>query len=206
MKIKFLLVFSLLLFYSVQLYSQGEYPLVSIPQTHDRDIPAGWSLGGSNPQDYAVGVDLDESVSGYASAYLKSTSSKPVGFVTLMQTFKANNYRAQRIKLSAYVKTKYISGWAALWMRVNNAVGQPLSFDDMRDRPLIGNSEWAPVEIVLDVPSVSDEISFGILMHGRGQVSIDNIKITIVSDDIPVTDVLKNKSESYSPKNLDFEE
>jgi hypothetical protein len=206
MKAKFLLTLFLLCFYAGQLYSQGEYPLVSVPQTHDRDIPAGWILGGSNPQDYAVSVDLNESVSGFASAYLKSTSSKPVGFITLMQTFKANNYRAQRIKLSAYVKTKYIVGWSALWMRVNDVAGKPLSFDDMRDRPLIGNSEWTPIEIVLDVPSVSDEISFGILLQGKGQVSIDNIKITIVNSDIPVTDVLKNKSESYSPKNLDFEE
>jgi hypothetical protein len=91
-------------------------------------------------------------------------------------------------------------------MRVNDVAGKPLSFDDMRDRPLIGSSEWSPIEIVLDVPSVSDEISFGILLHGKGQVSIDNIKITIVNNDVPVTDVLKNKSESYSPKNLDFEE
>ena len=207
MKNKFALVFFLLSFYSNQLFSQqGEYPLVSVPQTHDRDIPSGWLLGGSNPQDYAVGVDLGENVSGYASAYLKAVSSKPVGFVTLMQNFKANNYRAQRIKLSASIKTKYLAGWAALWMRVNDIGGKPLSFDDMRNRPLVGTSEWTMVEVVLDVPSISDEISFGLLLQGKGQIWIDNIKISIVNNDVPVTDVLKNKSESYSPKNLDFEE
>jgi len=205
---KFRLVFILFLlgFFSTQIFSQNNYPLVSVPQTHDRDIPNGWLLGGSNPQDYAVGVDLGEQVSGYASAYLKSASSNPVGFVTLMQNFKANNYRAQRIKLSAFVKTRYIGGWAALWMRVNDASGKPLSFDDMRDRPLVGSSEWTKIEIVLDVPPISDEISFGILLQGRGQIWIDNVNITIVNNDVPVTDVLKNKEENYSPKNLDFEE
>ena len=206
MKSRFIYIFFLLGFISTQLFSQSVYPLVSVPQTHDRDIPAGWSLGGSNPQDYAVGVDLGEQVSGYASAYLKAASSNPVGFVTLMQNFKANNYRAQRIKLSAYIKTRYIGGWAALWMRVNDASGKPLSFDDMRDRPLIGSSEWTEIDVVLDVPPISDEISFGILLQGRGQVWIDNIKVTIVNSDVPVTDVLKDKTENYSPKNLDFEE
>jgi hypothetical protein len=206
MKIKIIYILFLLSFFSVQIFSQSVYPLVSVPQTHDRDIPKGWLLGGSNPQDYAVGVDLGEQVSGYASAYLKAASSNPVGFVTLMQNFKANNYRAQRIKLSAYIKTRYIGGWAALWMRVNDASGKPLSFDDMRDRPLIGSSEWTEIDIVLDVPPISDEISFGILLQGRGQIWVDNVKITIVNSDVPVTDVLKDKTENYSPKNLDFEE
>ena len=206
MKIRFVYILFLLGIFSVQIFSQNNYPLVSVPQTHNRDIPNGWLLGGSNPLDYAVGVDLGEQVSGYASAYLKATSSNPVGFVTLMQNFKANNYRAQRIKLSAYIKTRYVGGWAALWMRVNDTNGKPLSFDDMRDRPLMGSSEWTEINIVLDVPPISDEISFGILLQGRGQIWIDNVKFTIVNDDVPVTDVLKDKTENYSPKNLDFEE
>jgi len=206
MKCKIVITF-LITLYSTSLYSQqSDYPLVSVPQTNDKGIPVGWLLGGSNPQDYAIGVDLAESHSGFSSAYLKSTSSKPVGFVTLMQNFKANNYRSQRIKLSAYIKTRFVGGWSALWMRVNDISGKPLSFDDMRERPLIGSMTWTPVEVVLDVPSMSDEISFGFLLQGKGQVWIDNIKITIVGEDVPVTDVLKNEVESYSPKNLDFEE
>ena len=206
MKIRFAHILFILSIFSIQIFSQNSYPLVSVPQTHNRDIPNGWLLGGSNPLDYAVGVDLGEQVSGYASAYLKATSSNPVGYVTLMQNFKANNYRAQRIKLSAYIKTRYVGGWAALWMRVNDTNGKPLSFDDMRDRPLMGSSEWTEIDIVLDIPPISDEISFGILLQGRGQIWIDNVKFTIVNDDVPVTDVLKDKTENYSPKNLDFEE
>jgi len=206
MKCKIVVTF-LITFLSSTLYSQQrDYPLVSVPQTNDKGIPTDWILGGSSPQDYAVGMDLTESYSGFTSAYLKSTSSKPVGFVTLMQTFKANNYRSQRIKLSAYIQTKFVAGWSALWMRVNDISGKPLSFDDMRERPLIGSMTWTPVEIVLDVPPMSDEISFGFLLQGKGQVWIDNIKITMVEEDISVTDVLKNRAESYSPKNLDFEE
>jgi hypothetical protein len=206
MKCKIVITF-LVIFLSANLYSQqGDYPLVSVPQTNDKGIPTGWILGGSSPQDYAVGIDLAESYSGFTSAYLKSTSSKPVGFVTLMQNFKANNYRSQRIKLSAFIKTKFVAGWSAVWMRVNDVSGKPLSFDDMRERPLIGSMTWTVIEVVLDVPPMSDEISFGFLLQGKGQIWIDNIKISMVDKDVPVTDVLKNKVDSYSPKNLDFEE
>ncbi len=206
MKCKIVITF-FILFSSTFLYSQeGDYPFVSVPQTNDKGIPAGWSLVGSSPQDYAVGIDLTESYSGYSSAYIKSTSSKPVGYVGLMQTFKANNYRTQRIKLSAYIKTKFVGGSSALWMRVNDPSGKPLAFDDMRDRPLVGSTTWKQVEIILDVPAMSNEISFGFLLQGKGQVWVDNLKIAIVEQNVPVTDILKNKVDSYSPKNLDFEE
>jgi hypothetical protein len=206
MKCKIVITF-LFTFLSINIFpQQTDYPLVSVPQTDEKGIPAGWILGGSSPQDYSVGLDLTESHSGFTSAFLKSTSAKPVGFATLMQTFKANNFRSQRIKLSAYIKTKFVSNWAALWMRVNDVSGKPLSFDDMRERPLVGNMSWTPVEIVLDVPPMSDEISFGFLLQGKGQMWVDNIKITMVDETVPVTDVLKDKSDSYAPKNLDFEE
>jgi len=185
---------------------QGNYPQISVPQVIDQGIPNGWLLGGSNPQDYTVGTDLSESVSGYASAYIKSASPKPVGFVTLMQNLKTNNYRSRRVRLTAYVKTKFVSGWSAVWMRVDDINGKLLSFDDMRERPLRGTMEWSSVEIVLDVPTISDEISFGVLLQGKGQVWIDNVSLNIVGNEVPVTDILKNNIENYSPKNLDFEE
>jgi hypothetical protein len=191
---------------SVLFPQQKDYPLVTISQTHDKDIPAGWILGGSNPHDYSVGIDLSENYSGLASAYLKSDAPRPLGFATLMQTFKANNYKNQRIKLTAYIKSKLVSEGAALWMRVNDIVGRPLTFDDMRNRTIIGTSDWVQVNIVLDVPSLGDEISFGVLLRGKGQVWIDNIKLTTVGKEVPVTDLFKEKSDQLSPQNLDFEE
>ncbi|RPI73851.1 MAG: hypothetical protein EHM47_05150 [Ignavibacteriales bacterium] len=206
MKCKFVITIVVILL-AANLYSQQrDYPLVSVPQTKDMNLPEGWILGGSNPHDYSAGVDLQESQSGFSSAYLKSISSKPVGFVTLMQTFKANNYRSQRIKLTAFLKTRFVSGGASLWMRINDAVGKPLAFDDMRERPFLGSMEWTSVDIVLDVPPMSDEIAFGFLLRGKGQVWIDNISVSMVGEDVPVTDILKTKTDVYSPKNLDFEE
>jgi hypothetical protein len=207
MRVSLLIFLTTAFLFNSSLFSQEkDYPLVSIPQTHDKNIPAGWILGGSNPHDYSVGVDLSEQYSGFASAFLKSSSPKPIGFASLMQTFKAGNYKNQRIKLTAYVKTKFVSEAAAVWMRVNDTGGKPLAFDDMRTRPIIGSSEWTQVSIVLDVPAFSDEISFGILLRGKGQIWIDNIKFATVGRDIPVTDLYSERTNPLSPRNLDFEE
>ena len=195
------------LFFIVQLMAQEkDFPVVNVPNSSDRDIPAGWVLAGSNPHDYAIGTDLLEKASGQSSAYLKSISVKPVGFVNLMQEIKASNFKGQRIRLSASVKVKFVTGWAALWLRVEDIAGRPLGFDDMSNRPIIGTSEWVQYEVVLDVPNNSDKICFGLLLSGKGQVWIDNVKLLVVSNDIPVTDLLSKKTDPFYPQNMDFEE
>jgi hypothetical protein len=36
----------------------------------------------------------------------------------LDQILAADNYRGERVRLSGFVKAKFIAGWAGLWMRV----------------------------------------------------------------------------------------
>jgi hypothetical protein len=201
--VSFILVF---IFTAETAGQEKDFPAINVPNSSDRDIPPGWVLAGSNPHDYAVGTDLLESVSGQSSAYLKSISTKPVGFVNLMQEIKSNNFKGQRVRLSASIKVKFVSGWTALWMRVEDNVGRPLAFDDMSNRPIIGTSEWIKYEVVLDIPNNSDKISFGLLLSGRGQVWIDNVKLLVVSNDVPVTDLLPKKTDPFYPQNMDFEE
>jgi hypothetical protein len=143
--------------------------------------------------------------SGYFSCSIQSIVTRPQGYVTLMQTIKSDKYKDERISFSGYVKAKFVSDWAALWMRVDDVLGRPLSFDNMNDRPIVGNSDWVKYEIVLDVPNNSSEISFGVLLDGRGQIMFDNFELKIVGNDVPVTDKLKNKFEKSEPFNLDFE-
>ena len=185
---------------------EKDYPSINVPNSLDRNIPPGWVLAGSNPFDYAVGIDFIENESGHSSAYLKSISTKPVGFVNLMQEIKANNFRGQRVRLTASIKVKFVAGWAGMWMRVEDIVGRPLGFDDMSSRPIIGTSDWLRYEVVLDVPNNSDKITFGLLLSGKGQVWIDNVKLLVVSKDVPVTDLLSKKTDQFYPGNMDFEE
>lgn len=184
---------------------ENQFPNVNLPLSVAKGIPSGWTLAGSNPRDYEVIQDNKEFFSGYFSSSLRSVVNRPQGYVTLMQTIKSDKYKGERISLSGYVKARLVADWAALWMRVDDVLGRPLSFDNMSNRPIVGNSDWIRYEIVLDVPVNSSEISFGVLLDGKGQIWFDKFELKVVGSSEPVTDILKNKTLNSEPSNLDFE-
>jgi hypothetical protein len=165
----------------------------------------GWMLAGSNPGDYEVGTDTTKAHGGRASGYIKAKASPPDGYGTLMQLFKANEYRGQRLRMTAYVKAENIQNGAGLWMRLDGPNGQMLGFDNMQARPIKGTSDWAGYQVVLDVPEESAVIAFGILLVGEGQAWADDFAFDVVGDDVPTTGGKSNNSYPDRPQNLDFE-
>ena len=88
--------------------------------------------------------------------------------------------------MSAYVKTEDVSKWAGLWMRVDGPTGI-VSFDNMSNRAIVGDTDWTRYEIVLDVPEDATHIGFGILLHEEGQVWVDGFTFEAVGQDVPIT-------------------
>ena len=185
---------------------ENQYPNVNLPLSIVDGIPSGWILTGSNPRDYEVKQDNIEPYSGYFSTSLSSVVNRPQGYVTLMQTIKSDKYKGERISFSGYVKAKLVSDWAALWMRVNDVLSRPLCLDNMSNRPIVGTSDWVKYEVVLEVPNNSSEISFGVLLDGKGQIWFEKFEMKVVGPEIPLTDQLKYKFEQLEPRNLDFEQ
>jgi hypothetical protein len=187
---------------------QKNFPVIKIPPTEKDVIPPGWFKAGDNTQDYIVGIDENVSVKGKTSASIASTVIKPQGFCTLMQVVDASGYRGQRVEFSGYVKAQLVSGWAGMWMRAEDKNQKPLSFDNMENRQIVGTSDWIKYSIVLDIPYSTDEISFGVSLHGKGKIWFDDFSIEQVGNSVPVTDMMK--SSNYEPKpsplNLDFEQ
>jgi len=209
---KNILIITLLIFVSSILLTaqQEEYPSINIPAVTEDVLPAGWSKNGNNPQDYIVGVDYIECLVGKASAFIKSRPGLVSGFAELTQELKADNYRGDRIRLSGYLKVEMVTGWAGLWMRVEDRDGDDLCMDNMENRPVKGSSDWIKYSVILDVPVHSEKISFGVLLKGKGQVWVDNVVLERVNQSIPVTDQLKKEfgesQEKIRPQNLDFEQ
>ena len=124
-----------------------------------------------------------------------------------MQVFRADRHRGERLRMSAYVKTKDVEAWAGLWMRVDGPGGGILSFDNMQDRPVRGTIGWEQYEVVLDVPETSVHIAFGVLLAGKGKVWVDDFEFEVVGPDTPVTDLKSRVTEMpLEPGNLGFEE
>jgi hypothetical protein len=160
-----------------------------------------WSLAGSHPQDYELGIDTITTYQGKNSGYIKSAVAEPEGFATVRQVFKAERYRNKRLRFSGMVKSEGVEGWAGLWMRVNGPK-ESLSFDSMKKRPIKGTTDWQKYEVVLDAPEASVFIAFGLALEGKGQAWLSDVHFEEVGTDIPVT----GYSHEYpdTPANLDF--
>lgn len=171
-----------------------------------QETPKGWFPAGSHPKDYLMSLDTNTVHAGKASACVQSRTPEPTGFGTLMQTCSADTFRGQRVRLSAYLRASQVKDWAGLWMRVDGPKGEPLAFDNMQDRPIKNTSEWTKHEIVLDVPGDSQQVAFGLLLTGAGQVWIDDLNFEIVGKDVPTTGSGPTKRVPAAPVNLDFEE
>jgi len=182
-------------------------------------VPKGWLRRGSHPKDYAMTVDRSDSHRGKASAHIKFTGDKPAGFGTLMQSFRADDYRDTRVQMSAWMKTQEAQS-AQLWMRLDG-VKTTLGFDNMDGRPVKGTTQWHKCEITLDVPQNTLGVSFGAFVDGAGQAWVDDFTFSVVGKHIPVTNMLsqnemneehgvdlERKSRAYpqQPANLDFED
>lgn len=67
----------------------------------------GWILSGSHPYNYEIGTDNKIFHQGQSSGYLHSKNVAGENeFATMMQMFKSDQFKGQRVKLSSFIKPK----------------------------------------------------------------------------------------------------
>lgn len=161
-------------------------------------LPEGWIVSGKSPEQYKAGIDHTQTISGKGSKYIRSKETAGGSWGTLMQMFSAEKYRGKRVRLQARVKTKEVSGWAGLWMRVD-VEGGPSSLYNSQDKPIKGSTEWTLRSVVLDVPSNASAIAFGVIENGTGQVWIDDLSLAPVSTSVPVDKLPPTRKMATEP-------
>jgi hypothetical protein len=176
-------------------------------------IPRGWFLAGSKPAEYEVTLDHEAEYSHYASVLLRAKQPKVDGFGTLMQQFRADDYRGKRVRLTGSLRAEGVQGWAGLWMRVN--VGKlVVAFDNMQGRAVRGTLGWQDYDVVLEIPLEATHISFGVLLYGSGSVWLSHPRFETVPSYVPITGRSMKPTEMEQgdkaiflrgPVNLDFE-
>ncbi len=190
------------------LISAGCIPPIRSGDAYKEDImseklPKGWFSSGSHPQQYLMGVDSTIFYESANTAFIQAKDANPEGFATLMQHIKADAFRANRVQLSAMIRTENIVGSAGLWMRVDGLQDERLAFDNMSDRPLRGTLDWHRCTIVLDVPEISTLIAFGMLLAGSGKLWIGDMQFHEVGSEVAITG---RPPISEQPVNLSFTE
>lgn len=164
----------------------------------------GWFKTGSQAKSYETGLNTSKSKTGKKCAYIKSIEDDIKGFGTLMQYCDAKLYLGKRVKMTGYIKTVNVVNWSGMWLRVDSKFGgKYLSFDNMYDRPIKGDTDWMKCEIILNVPKESSALNYGVLLNGTGEVYFDRISIEIIGD---ISDETIGKKMPEKPSNVDFEE
>lgn len=182
----------------------GLTPVLAQASSQSDRVPSGWFMAGSKPASYRTGIDTAVTRDGQSSAYLASLGRETGGFGTLMQSINATNYAGKRVRLSASIKSRNLSDWAGLWMRVDRDKTM-LAFDNMQSRAIKWTADWTACEVVLDVPEDATGISFGFLLSGAGQVWVNGLNFEVVGKKVAVTAANPSRQSLPAiPVNLNF--
>ncbi len=170
------------------------------------NLPKGWFQAGNEIKEYQMGTESKYVENGKTAAYIKSKNPVEGKFGTMMQKIEAKEYLGKRLRISCYIKSIDVKEWAGLWMRVDDVNNQSVSFDNMQNRPIKGTTDWKKYEVVLDVPTNSSTLNYGILLTGKGEILFDNINIEEVDKNVPVTSFQPGNKYPLQPVNLNFED
>lgn len=149
-----------------------------------------WIKSGSYSEGYEVGGDPTTKRGSENNGYLRSIVQIPKGeFGALKSDMVPGKFLGKRVKISAFIKTDDVEGWAGLWMRVDGPSDTTLAFDNMETRPISGTTEWKNYHVVLDVGKSARNIACGILLVDQGEVFIADLKFEVVGDETEITEV-----------------
>jgi hypothetical protein len=145
---------------------------------------SNWSINSSNQ--YEVSADEVILFEGQNSGHIEAKNDSPKGFATLYQTLRAEPFRGKKLEFSGYVKTKDISDWTGLWLRIDGD-GSVLAFDNMEQRPIKGTQDWKKESVVLSVPQNAHRLKFGFMQAGSGSSWIGKCQLQTVGLEFPDT-------------------
>lgn len=160
--------FFLAILFPLLIFSQETLPIKS---NFDFEDYKDWADFG-NP-DYIKGIDTIIALSGKNSVFIESKKgAKTFGAFSFVIPA---HFVGKKIKLSGYIKTENVNGFAGLWMRLDPKVG----FYNMYDKEVNGTTEWQKYEIELDYDQSAEKIVVGGLLSGEGKMWVDDLEVTL---------------------------
>jgi hypothetical protein len=150
-----------------------------------------------NPRDTTITVDslmkichTDTVVKQHGNSSILLERNGVLGW-TVAKTVIDEQYSGQKIKLTGYLKTEDVRGWAGLWFRIDGA-DSVLAFDNMVKTAARGTTDWTEYTIELNYDCRNAQhIVAGAQIFGTGRAWVDNMHISIDGVDIAVAPILK---------------
>ncbi|ASZ14164.1 hypothetical protein KTO58_03175 [Chitinophaga pendula] len=170
---------TLLLSCRAQLSSpSGNFDFEQVDYSHK--TPRTWVLSRPGVSDAFV-TELDSQVvqhGRYAVRITNIAEPVPGGFGVCQYTIPAT-FTGSQLKLSGYLKTEDVSGFAGIWMRTDGK-GGVLQLNNMRPVGLMGTTDWTKYSVELPYdPVKTTNILVGGLLAGKGKVWVDNLQLEV---------------------------
>jgi hypothetical protein len=166
---------------------QAQLPRVDVPamlhpvnldfRVGGSGMPPGWCDGAQ----FVAGAATDWSAcvvlaAGHRSLKLSSAARGPDEFGTVMQRVPARHVAGSRLSFTAEVSAEGVQGEASLWLRIDDATGKALFFENLRGRGLKGTSRRS-MSIELEVPRGAEWLNYGLLLVGSGEAFVDRVAL-----------------------------
>lgn len=155
-----------------------------------RTSVSGWALTGSRTEAYELRCDAIFTDCEIPILRTRAFSGEPYGMGSLTHSESAVPWRGQRLEVRAELKGGNIDGWAGVWMRLDDANGKVLAFDNMQNRPVRGTTAFQWYSVVLDVPIEAARLTFGVFLHGPGAVFVRELVFQSVGASKVSTDLV----------------
>lgn len=147
--------------------------------------PAGWGVGGDG---YQIVLDSSEALAGRFSLRTQwiggARTTAQQSFGIAMQQFPLSRVLGRRLHLTGFIRTRDVTGFAGLWMRVDGPNGT-LAFENMQTRGPRGTTPWTRYDVELPVDSSATNVVVGVLLPGEGTAWFDSLSIDVVGPAMP---------------------
>ena len=148
-------------------------------ETSSRGQPWYWFSNGTG---YEFTLDTATFQSGSQSLHIRSASAPATGLGVASQVFPIEGVRGKHVRVSGWIKTNNVNGYAAIWWRVDGTSGY-ISLDNMSQTGPRGTTDWTPYSFERDVSGDGVDVVFGVFLAGTGEAWFDNLQVQI--DGVP---------------------
>ncbi len=144
-------------------------------------LQPGWHLISARPTQFEVGTSSEQAYTGSQGAYLRVVAEQTDKTASLQQTLKADAYRNESVRITAYVNADKAKGDAYIWAQIYDPIQQAnASSLSGESHAAAGQGGWQKREITLYVPTTAQTITLGAKLTGEGEVWLDDVQIVVI--------------------------
>lgn len=150
---------------------------VSVKQSAEAQNVFKWILSGSNPSNYVMTTDGSPLTASGATLSLRSATATGTGFGSLGTPIPVDTFAGRRVRISADIETKDVSGSASVWLRVDSGT-RTLILDNGSDQGIKGSTAGPKhMDVTVYVPPSATTLVFGLLLSGTGEATARNVRV-----------------------------